>query len=174
LLEELAKLDSNYEFTIETHLNNINSSLAENFNAARIKWVKFGIESAIDNVKADVSRYSLSNDEQYKRIELLRNNKIKTVAMYIMCQPEDTYETHSETINYAKQLKTNLAQFSIFTPYPGTPYYNKNTDLINENNFEKFNQYNLVFKHRIFNKLSAKQELGRAYSAYYLDKIKIW
>ena len=174
LVSAMNKLENKYEFTIETHLNNIDSQLAEDFSNANIKWVKFGIESAIDDVKSNVNRYSLNNDDQFKRVEYCRNNKIKTVAMYILCQPDDNFDTHYKTIEYAKSLRTNLAQFSIFTPYPGTPFYQKNKELINDFDFENFNQYNLVFKHNIFNKDSAKSELGKAYSKYYLNKLKVW
>ncbi len=160
-----------YSFTVETHLNNINSELALGFQHSGIKWVKFGIESADMEVKKNVNRYTLDNDEQKKRVEICKDHKLKTVAMYILCQPEDNYETNNATIQYSKYLGTNLAQFSLFTPYPGTPYYEKNKKIINESNFEKFNQYNLVFKHKVFDRLSAKLELGKAYKEYYLNKL---
>jgi len=160
-----------YSFTVETHLNNINEELAIAFYNSGVKWVKFGIESADMEVKKNVHRYTLDNDEQKQRVNICKKNKLKTVAMYILCQPEDNFDTHKTTIDYSKYLETDLAQFSLFTPYPGTPFYEKNQEIINEDDFEKFNQYNLVFKHKIFNNEDAKKELGIAYKEYYLNKI---
>ena len=174
---ELLKLLSNYNksnnnsFTIETHLNNINEELSYMLVEAKIEWVKVGIESSSDDVKSNVSRYSLTNDENSLKINLLNSKKIKSVAMYILCQPEDNYETIENTINYSLRLKTNLAQFSLFTPYPGTPFFIKNQHMLLHKNYEKFNQYELVYKHKIFDNKTARKLLGKAYTKYYLNKL---
>ena len=107
-----------------------------------------------------------------KGIKLLKKNKIKTDAMYIVCQPLDTVESISNTVDYAIELDTNLAQFSMFTPYPGTPYYEKVKDskLITKN-FEDYTQFKLVFKHKNFTPQAAREILGKAYKKYYMRKL---
>ena len=90
--------------------------------------------------------------------------------MYILCQPSDNETTIDETINYSLKLNTNLAQFSLFTPYPGTPFYEKNKDLITSNNYEDFTQFNLVFKHKLFNNNDAHHFLGKAHQKFYQRK----
>ena len=172
LLDLMASKLNGFSFTVETHLNNIDQTMAEKFGQASIKWVKFGIESASPEVMKDVSRYNIEEDEQKKNIALLKKYKIKTNAMYILCQPLDTYESIYRTVDYAIELKTDLAQFSMFTPYPGTPYYEKvkNTKILTQN-FEDFSQFNLVFKHEIFSNKDARAILGYAYTKYYLNKL---
>ena len=39
--------------------------------------------------------------------------------------PEDSVETIKKTIEYSRFLPNQLVQFSVFTPYPGTPAYNE-------------------------------------------------
>ena len=121
LLDRLSSLPDNFSFSIETHLNNINEDLINAMKFGRINLIKFGIESASKEVMNDVSRYSIKHDEEIYRINLIKKNKIKSHAMYILCQPSDNETTIDETINYSLKLNTNLAQFSLFTPYPGTP-----------------------------------------------------
>ena len=87
--------------------------------------LKFGIESAIEEVRDASNRFSVSNDKQKLLIDKIKKVKIKTVGMFILAQPTDTIETCIQTINYACSLNLDIAQFSIFTPYPGTPYYKK-------------------------------------------------
>ena len=146
--------------------------MAEKFSEASIQWVKFGIESASPEVMKDVSRYNIDEDEQKKNIALLKKYSIKTNAMYIVCQPLDTYDSIDRTIDYAIDLRTDLAQFSMFTPYPGTPYFEKVRDnKILTSNFEDFSQFNLVYKHEIFSKEDARRILGQAYTKYYLNKL---
>ena len=43
--------------------------------------------------------------------------------MFILGYPKDTIETCKATINYAKQINSIITQFTVFTPYPGTPSF---------------------------------------------------
>ena len=70
--------------------------------------------------------------------------------------------------NYAKKLNTTFSQFSVWTPYPGTPVFKEYEDQITANRFEEFDQYNLVFKHKNLNKEIIRKYLSKAYSSYYL------
>lgn len=170
LLNSIVESKLKLSYTVELHLKNLDDDMISLMKHANVKVVKFGIESSNESIRSSVNRYSVSNDIQLLNIQKLKKVKIKTVAMYILCQPDDTYETINQTIDYSIKLNTDFAQFSIFTPYPGTPFYNKNTQLIDEKFFENFNQYQLVFKHKIFDKNSAKKILGRAYTKFYLRK----
>lgn len=172
LLEELAKLDGGYSFTIETHLHDVDDEMARRLVDGKVAWVKFGVESSSMEVKTAVDRYSLENDDQEFRVEICKNNKLKTVAMYILCQPADTLETCGATIDYSIKLKTNLAQYSLFTPYPGTPFYEKlDKDLLIAATYDDYTQYKMVYKHEIFSPEKAREMLGFAYSKYYSRKL---
>ena len=46
--------------------------------SASVDWVKFGIESASQEVLDNVSRYSIYEDEERKNIQILKNHKIKS------------------------------------------------------------------------------------------------
>ena len=70
--------------------------------------------------------------------------------MYILGLPKDTSNTFKQTVKYAKKIKSSYAQFSVFTPYPGTPIFNKFKDIIIEKKLENFNQYKLTFTHKNF------------------------
>ena len=66
--------------------------------------------------------------------------------MFILGFPSDTKDTMLNTINYAKKLNTTYAQFSSWTPYPGTPIFEEYKDIIDVVNFEDYDQYNLIYK----------------------------
>ena len=107
---------------------------------------------------------------QYKleKIRELESNDIQVSAMYILGFPTDTNETINKTINYAKKLNTTYAQFSVWTPYPGTPVFNEYKDKITAKNYDEFDQYHLVYEHSLFNKKNIRNYLSKAYSSYYL------
>ena len=45
--------------------------------------------------------------------------------MFIIGFPKDNLKTINDTINYAKKINSTYSQFSVWTPYPGTPVYEK-------------------------------------------------
>ena len=89
--------------------------------------------------------------------------------MYILGLPKDTTQTFKETVQYAKKIKSSYAQFSVFTPYPGTPVYKEYKDKIIVNSFEKFTQWQLVFDHPNFKPKDIINLLNYAYREYYLN-----
>ena len=169
LIEALLNKGIKANFTIETHLKNLDEELLDAMMAAGIRTIKFGVESASSDVMSAVRRYTVERDRQMEIVDLLKRKRFRTVAMYILCQPTDSMASCQATIDYSIQLATNLAQFSLFTPYPGTPFFNKVP--IATANYEDFTQYRLVYQHDDFSPARAREVLGSAYSRFYLSKI---
>ena len=132
-----------------------------------LKGVKVGIESSDTDVLKQESRYTVNKDEQLKKIRVLENSNIQVSAMYIIGFPSDTHKSIEKTIEYAKLLNTSYAQFSVWTPYPGTPVFDDYQNKIIAKVYENFNQYKLIYKHKIFNEININKYLNDAYSEYY-------
>ena len=88
--------------------------------------------------------------------------------MFMIGNPEDNEDKIKETIDYSTELKNTLAQFSVFTPYPGTPVFKSFENIITTQKFEDYNQYNLVFKHKYLDKNKINKLKSLAYSRFYL------
>ena len=88
--------------------------------------------------------------------------------MYILGFPSDTETSMSNTINYAKKLNTTYAQFSVWTPYPGTPIFEKFKDKIFAKSYEQYDQYNLVYDHENLNEYQIREWLEKAYENFYI------
>ncbi len=168
LCNEIIKRKIKIYFLIETHLNNLDTELIKNLSAAGLKMVYVGIESSNINVLNDINRFSISNDKQYEIIKKLKENGIITKSMFMLANPDDNHETINRTIDYAKFLPNELVQFSIFTPYPGTPIFKNYNDKLTTNKMEDFNQYNLVFKHKNIKKNELSWIKLKAYYKVYL------
>ena len=165
---ELIKKDLNIKFVIETHLRILDTDLIKILKQAGLKAVKVGVESFDENVLKASGRFSVTKDQQLKKIRELEKNNVQVSAMYILGFPTDTDDTINKTINYSKKLNTTYAQFSVWTPYPGTPIFNEYKDKITVKNYDEFDQYNLVYNHNLFNKKNIRNYLSKAYSSYYL------
>jgi anaerobic magnesium-protoporphyrin IX monomethyl ester cyclase len=160
-------------FLVETHLNNLDDELIKLLREAGLKMVYVGVESYESDVLKDINRFTVSNDEQFNVIKKLEDNNIIVKSMFMFGSPADTVKTIKNTIDYSKHLTNQLVQFSIFTPYPGTPMYKNYIDKIKETKYENFNQYKLVYKHEIFDDSKIDDLKSYAYKQFYFRLKKL-
>lgn len=167
LCQELIDRKTNIYFMIETHLRILDSDLINILKKAGLKAVKVGVENASEELLKHESRSTITKDNQLKKIREIEKNKIQISAMYILGYPSDNNLSIQATIDYAKYLNTTYAQFSIFTPYPGTPAFEEFKNNLDVKKYEDFDQYQLVYKHKEFSKVTISKYLDKAYSSYY-------
>ncbi len=82
-----------------------------------------------------------------RAVGVLKRNGFEIFASYILGGLGETGKAVNETIRWAKRLDTNVAQFCILTPYPGTALYEKVKDRIFRRHWTFFDAQHLVFKH---------------------------
>ncbi len=164
---ELIQRNIKIRFIIETHLRILDLELIKILKKAGLKAVKVGIESSDEEVLKKSSRFTIAIDKQLEKIKELEKNQIQISAMYIIGFPTDDDSTIKKTINYAKKLNTTYAQFAVWTPYPGTPIWNEYQDKIIVDKYDSFDQYHLVYKHKLFDEKTIRRYLSKSYSLYY-------
>ncbi len=167
----LAK-DLKFSWLCETHPRLLTPELIELMAKAGCVAVKFGIESGNLDVMKKAHRASANLDLQESIIRSCERNHIDVLGFYILGYFDDTKETIRETVEYAKELNTFGAQFTIATPYPGTQWYQ---DLMQEpdtyrldQNLEHYTQYQLVYRHPNLTYEELEQLKSMAYQQYYL------
>jgi radical SAM superfamily enzyme YgiQ (UPF0313 family) len=165
--KELIKRKLNIRFIIETHLRILDSELIKILKLAGLKGVKVGVESGDEEVLKNANRFTIEKDAQFSKIRELEKNNILVSAMFIIGFPTDDKNSIMKTIDYAKKLNTTFSQFSVWTPYPGTPVYKEHENEIIAEKFEEFDQYNLVFKHKNLSPKEIRILLGKTYTLYY-------
>lgn len=165
---ELIKRNLKIKYVIETHLRIMDTELIQILKKSGLKGVKVGVESADKNVLNQANRFTIEKDDQYSKIRELEKNNIQVSSMFILGFPEDNETSMMSTINYAKKLNTTYGQFSVWTPYPGTPVYDEYKNKILAKNYEDYDQYNLVYKHKILSPKKVRNFLEKAYESFYL------
>ena len=147
---------------------NVDNELAIKLYNAGVKLIYVGIETSDEEVKKNAHRSSEKNDTQIEKVNFLQKIGIDIKAMYIIGLPSDTEETYLKTLEFSKKISSTYAQFSVFTPYPGTPAFQNYKDKIITSKFENFNQWKLVFKHDNFDEKKIRFLLDLSYRKYYL------
>ena len=158
-----------FNIGIETHLKNIDKELADLLAKAGVKLLYAGIETINEDVRVESHRASEENQEQLNKINYLEKKGIKVKAMYILGMPSDTIESYKRTVGFAKKINSSYAQFSVFTPYPGTPAFKDYKDKITVKRYEEFTQWQLVFKHENFTQNDVVKLLNYSFREYYLN-----
>ena len=157
------------DFLIETHLKNLDDELIDLLKKAGLHMVYVGIESSNSEVLGDIKRFTINNDEQYKIIKKLVDKNIYVKSMFMFGNPGDNEATIKKTIDYSSFLPNQFVQYSVFTPYPGTPVYSLYENKIIEKRYEKFNQYNLIYKHENLDNDEITKLKNYAYRKFYFN-----
>jgi anaerobic magnesium-protoporphyrin IX monomethyl ester cyclase len=145
-----------------------NEEMVKEMVRAGAKAVFIGVESSNPGTLEEL-RKGIEVEETVQTVEMLKRNGLEIHASYILGGLHDTVKTIHETIHFAKRLDTNVAQFSILTPYPGTVVYQqvKNRIFKWRSPWSFFDMQHLVFKHDHLSFIRMEWLLLKAHLLYY-------
>lgn len=158
-----------FSWICETHPRFLSPDLINLMAKAGCSAVKLGIESGSQEVMKNAKRVALDFEYQEMIVHRCEKAGIDVLAFYMLGYYDDLEGTVEETIKYALQLNTFGAQFTIATPYPGTPWYTdlKCDHIELDDNLEHYNQYRLVYQQPNFKNAKLEQLKSKAYRQYY-------
>jgi len=167
LCESILKEKLRLKWVCETKLDLLDKGLLDVMHEAGLQVLNTGIESTnIDSLKS-LGRSQSENIKQKEIINYCDKLGIKVTAFYMLGLPGDTVEGVGDTIRYAKLLNTNVAQFFIHTPFPGTEYFNNVRKEIFEEDWHKFDCYHPVLKHKNITNDELLKLKEFAFTSYY-------
>jgi anaerobic magnesium-protoporphyrin IX monomethyl ester cyclase len=162
------KLDLWWWYLSRTDLLLRNDEMIKEMVRAGSKAVFIGVESANPETLVELKK-GIDVEGTIQTVEMLKRNGVEIHASYILGGLHDTAKTVHETIRFAKRLDTNVAEFSILTPFPGTAIYEKVKDRIIKwrSPWSFFDMQHLVFKHDHFSFIRLEWLLLKANLLYY-------
>lgn len=153
------------EWACETHLASLDTSFIDLMYRNGLRGMNLGVESVKKDILFKSKRAPINVEKETELIKYCEKKGIRVSAFYIFGYPEDTAASINATIDYAISLNTNVAQFSILTPYPGTEMFSK-VELTTDD-FEQFDSFTLVFRHRNLTPGQMSRLKEKAYIRYY-------
>ena len=133
-------------------------------------WILFlGIESGSQRILDAIGK-RITLEQVRKAVKIVKDARIQVLGSFIIGFLQDTVETIKMTINFAKKLNLDYAEFSILTPYPGTPIYDyaiKNGLLLTKD-WSKFNAVEPIMKIKGVTEKQLKALFQKAYITFYL------
>jgi radical SAM superfamily enzyme YgiQ (UPF0313 family) len=109
-----------FKWGCEAHIHFIDKELVTQMESAGCVDMNIGIESGVQRLLDNVAkRIQISKVESaIKTVKQYTN--IKVAGLFILGLPGETPAESQRTIDFAKKLPLDMAQFSILTPYPGS------------------------------------------------------
>ncbi|KFM22214.1 anaerobic magnesium-protoporphyrin IX monomethyl ester cyclase protein [Marine Group I thaumarchaeote SCGC AAA799-B03] len=85
--------------------------------------IKFGVDSVTPETLEAIHKGTVTTDKVTKFVKKCKDLNLKTHASFVIGLPSDTKKGIVDMMDYATRLNLDAGQFSIATPFPGTPFF---------------------------------------------------
>ena len=135
----------------------------------------FGVESASQETLDRIGK-KITIDQIRKVFEWIKEIKGFATGSFILGFPWEKVEDLENTIRFAIELDPDYAQFTVATPYPGTPLYAfaKESNLIVDTNWEHYTTIKPVMRGFYLDIKTIHRYLKKAYYKFYLRAGFLW
>jgi radical SAM superfamily enzyme YgiQ (UPF0313 family) len=114
------KLD--IEWKCEGRVNTADKETLKWMKRAGCSMIAYGVESG--NQKGlDYLNKGTTIEQVRRAFELTRNAGIKPMGYFVLGIPVETFDEEIGTIEFAREIRADYAQFSVLSPTPGTKLY---------------------------------------------------
>ena len=169
ICELLIKKNWDLLWSASSRIGTLTAEMAGKLKQAGCTTLYLGFESASQKVLNSLCK-GIKLEDAFNTMKLLRKAGLRAIGSFILGCPADTVETIRKTIRYARALSPRYAQFTLLTPYPGTPLYYKALaeGLIEEKDWSKFTIVDPTLKHPSISARKLKRYVNWAYVSFYL------
>jgi radical SAM superfamily enzyme YgiQ (UPF0313 family) len=109
----------NISYICSSRVNTFSERIAKKLKRSGCHTVYFGAESTIPRILSFL-RKGITPSQTRKAVEIAKKVGLNTIVSFILGTPGETEEDVEKTIKFAKELEPTYAQFTIYTPFPGT------------------------------------------------------
>jgi anaerobic magnesium-protoporphyrin IX monomethyl ester cyclase len=139
------------------------------YRKAGLVHVSLGTEAAAQ-MKLDRFNKETKVEQNKRAIQLLREADIFTEAQFIVGLDNETPETLEETYRMAWDWQPDLANWSMYTPWPFTPLYRELGEKVEVFDFEKYNFVTPIMKPDAMDRGELLNGVIKNYRRFYMRK----
>ncbi|MGF1502090.1 MAG: magnesium-protoporphyrin IX monomethyl ester anaerobic oxidative cyclase [Paracoccaceae bacterium] len=136
---------------------------------AGLVHVSLGTEAAAQ-LKLDLFNKETRVEQNKEAIRLLREADIFTEAQFIVGLDNETEETLEETYRFARDWNPDLANWTMYTPWPFTPLYQEIRDKVEVFDFEKYNFVTPIMKPAAMDRATLLDRVMANYRRFFMIK----
>jgi len=139
------------------------------YRKAGLVHVSLGTEAAAQ-LKLDLFNKETKVEQNREAIRLLREADIFTEAQFIVGLENETRETLEETYRYAREWNPDLANWSMYTPWPFTPLFQELKDKVEIFDFSKYNFVTPIMAPQSMTRGELLNGVMKNYRRFYMQK----
>lgn len=128
LCDEFVKSKFKITWSCLTRPDLVDEEIIKKMKSAGCTKVDIGVESGSEKVQKSINK-EINLEQVRKMAKMLRENNLFWAGFFMMGFPGETKDDVLATLDFMKEVKPNWVCFSIFTPYPGTAFYDKAKEL---------------------------------------------
>jgi radical SAM superfamily enzyme YgiQ (UPF0313 family) len=136
--------------------------------AGCIAWL-IGFESISQQTIENVGKTTNNVDTYERVVKNLHKHKMVVIGDFMFGFDTDTKDVFDETLKAIKELKIDVADFTVLTPFPGTPIFNKfeKEGRILTKDWSKYSMHNVVFEPKNMSSEELIEGVKKMYANFY-------
>ncbi|WP_455240619.1 B12-binding domain-containing radical SAM protein [Methanothermobacter tenebrarum] len=169
IAEEIKERSLDITWSTSSRVNTINKQLLSNLKSAGLQSIYYGVESGSQRV-LDLMNKKITLKQSEDAVKIAKDLEIEVMASFMFGYPGETPAEMDKTIDFSIKLDPDYAQYSILTPFPGTPiYYKVEKRGLIEKDWEKYTVLEPVIKYEKLglSREIVKRKLLEAYFKFY-------
>ena len=112
------------EWKCEGRVDRVDAEMLKWMKKAGCSLIAYGVESG-NQEGLDYLQKKTTPSQIRQAFELTHKAGVRPMAYFILGIPVETFEQGLQTVEFARELKPEYAQFSILSPYKGTKLYDE-------------------------------------------------
>lgn len=124
ICKEILNRDLEVKWFAQTRADYLDYDLLKIMKRAGCKTLGIGIESGSPRI-LKLLKKGEGIDEIRNGIKMIKSVGINVVGFFMLGNPTETELEMKQTMEFCKELKLDMIQVAFFTPYPGSPIYEK-------------------------------------------------
>ena len=136
--------------------------------AGCVSWL-VGFESVSQKTINEIGKTTNKVNKYLQAVKNIHENKMAVIGSFMFGFDTDTKDVFDETLKMIKDLKIDLADFCILTPFPGTPIFNKlkKERRIFAEDWSRYTMRNVVFEPKNMTSEELLQGVKKMYIEFY-------
>ncbi len=170
IADEIKARDLDLTFVASSRVDRVDKKLLKNLKSSGLRTIYYGVESGSQRV-LDLMKKGITLKNVEDAVSMAKDVNLEVLTSFILGYPGETEEDMNTTIDFSTKLDSDYCQYSILTPFPGTPIYKDllEKNLIDNEEWDRYTVLKPILKYSEIglNKNMVERKLAIAYLKFY-------
>jgi anaerobic magnesium-protoporphyrin IX monomethyl ester cyclase len=122
IADEIQNRGLDIGFVASSRVDMVNQKLLEKLKKSGLTTLYYGVESGSQRI-LDLMKKGITLKQAEDAVKSAKDAGLEVLTSFILGFPGETREEMDKTIDFSIKLNADYSQYSILTPFPGTPIY---------------------------------------------------